>query len=94
MFMPNFATFFLILTFANIGFPGTSSFIGEFLILLGLFSVNSVVGFFAGFSVILSAAYAVWLYNRVFFGVCNTNYIKKTSDVCVRDFVCYLFYVS
>src|SRR5690606_25640005 len=60
--MPNYAVVFLILTMANVGLPGTSGFIGEFLTLLGVFRVNTWVAVFATTGVILSAAYALWLY--------------------------------
>jgi NADH-quinone oxidoreductase subunit M len=60
---------FMIFTMANVGLPGTSGFVGEFLTLLGVFKVNTWVAFFATTGVILSAAYALWLYRRVVFGV-------------------------
>ena len=53
---------------ANVGLPGTSGFVGEFLTLIGAFRVNTWVAFFATTGVILSAAYALWLYRRVIFG--------------------------
>lgn len=65
--MPVFSLFFLIFTLANIAFPGTSGFVGEFLIFLGIFQQNNIVGFFSAFGVILSAAYSIWLYNRIIF---------------------------
>ena len=64
--MPLYAVVFLILTMANVGLPGTSGFIGEFLTLMGAFRSNTWVAFFATSGVILSAAYALWLYRRVF----------------------------
>jgi len=57
--MPIFAVFFLIFTLANIAFPGTSSFIGEFLIFLGIFQQNITIGFLSAFGVILSACYSI-----------------------------------
>ncbi len=59
---------FMIFTMANVGLPGTSGFIGEFLTLVGAFRLNTWVAFFAASGVILSAAYALWLYRRVVFG--------------------------
>ncbi len=67
--MPRYAVAFLMFTMANVGLPGTSGFVGEFLTLLGTFQVNTKVAFFATIGVILSAAYALYLYRRVVFGV-------------------------
>ena len=66
-YMPFFTFFFLIFTLANIGFPGSINFLGEFLIIIGLFKYNIFVSFFMTFSVILGACYAIWLFNRLFF---------------------------
>ena len=66
--MPLYAVAFMVFTMANVGLPGTSGFIGEFLTLLGAFQANSWVAFFATTGVILSAAYALYLYRRVIFG--------------------------
>ena len=66
--MPLYALVFMVFTMANVGLPGTSGFVGEFLTLLGAFRVNTWVAFFATIGVILSAAYALWLYRRVIFG--------------------------
>ena len=85
-YMPLFSSFFLFFTFANIGFPGTSSFIAEFLILLSVYLLQSNVVIFAGISVILSAAYSIWLYNRVCFGFLKTYYILKFQDLTRREF--------
>src|SRR3978361_2455431 len=62
--MPKYATVFMIFTMANVGLPGTSGFVGEFLTMLGVFRVNTWVPFFAATGLILSAAYALWLYRR------------------------------
>src|SRR6185369_4175738 len=67
--MPIYAFAFMIFTFANVGLPGTSGFIGEFLALIGTFRVNIPVATLATFGVILSACYALWLYRKVIFGV-------------------------
>ncbi len=66
--MPIYAFAFMIFTLANIGLPGTSGFIGEFLTLLGTFRVNNWVATLATLGTILSAAYALWLYRKVIFG--------------------------
>src|SRR5204863_8648295 len=66
--MPAYALVFMVFTMANVGLPGTSGFVGEFLTLLSAFLANSWVAFLATLGVILSAAYALWLYGRVMFG--------------------------
>ena len=66
--MPLYAFVFMVFTMANVGLPGTRGFVGEFLTLIGTFKVNTWVAFFATTGVILSAAYALWLYRRVIFG--------------------------
>ena len=63
--MPLYAVAFMVFTMANVGLPGTSGFVGEFLTLVGAFRANPWVAFFATSGVILSAAYALWLYRRV-----------------------------
>jgi NADH:ubiquinone oxidoreductase subunit 4 (subunit M) len=71
--MPLCGIFFFIFTMGNIGFPTTSNFVGEFLILIGIFVKNPVVAFFAGFGIILSAVYSFWLYTRLFYGTLKTD---------------------
>ena len=66
--MPLYAAVFMVFTLANVGLPGTSGFIGEFLALIGTFKVNTSVAFIATFGVILSACYALWLYRKMIFG--------------------------
>ena len=66
--MPVYALVFMLFTMGNVGLPGTSGFIGEFLTMAGHLPVNSWVTFFCRLGVILSAAYALWLYRRVVFG--------------------------
>ncbi|PLP60475.1 NADH-quinone oxidoreductase subunit M [Mesorhizobium loti] len=83
--MPKYATVFLIFTMANVGLPGTSGFVGEFLTMLGAFKVNTWVAFFAAFGVILSAAYALWLYRRVIFGALTKDSLKGMLDLSPRE---------
>ncbi|VTZ48384.1 NADH-quinone oxidoreductase subunit M [Methylocella tundrae] len=83
--MPLYAVAFMIFTMANVGLPGTSGFIGEFLSLLGGFRVNSWVGFFATTGVILSAAYALYLYRRVIFGVLDKPSLQNILDLSRRE---------
>jgi NADH-quinone oxidoreductase subunit M len=79
--MPLFSVFFLILTLSNIALPGTSSFIGEFLLLLGIFSINFVTCFFCTLGVILCGAYSLWVYNRTVFTNLKNNHLLLFSDL-------------
>jgi NADH-quinone oxidoreductase subunit M len=70
---------------ANVGLPGTSGFVGEFLTMLSVFQVNTTVAFFAAFGVILSAGYALWLYRRVIFGALTKVNLKGMLDLSPRE---------
>ncbi len=83
--MPKYAVAFLILTMANVGLPGTSGFVGEFLSLMGAFQANTWVAFFATTGVILSAAYALWLYRKVIFGALTKDSLKGLLDLSPRE---------
>jgi NADH-quinone oxidoreductase subunit M len=83
--MPKYAVAFMIFTMANVGLPGTSGFIGEFLTLIGVFRVNTWVAIFATTGVILSAAYALWLYRRVIFGALDKEKLKGLLDLSPRE---------
>ncbi len=83
--MPVYATIFMVFTMANVGLPGTSGFIGEFLSLLGAFQANSWVAFFATTGVILSAAYALYLYWRVVFGKLEKPSLMSLQDLNPRE---------
>ncbi len=83
--MPRYAFAFMVFTMANVGLPGTSGFIGEFLTMLAVFQVNTWVAFFAAFGVILSAAYALWLYRRVIFGALTKESLKGLLDLDKRE---------
>jgi NADH-quinone oxidoreductase subunit M len=83
--MPLYAVCFMVFTMANVGLPGTSGFIGEFLTLLGAFKANTWVAFFATFGVILSAAYALWLYRRMIFGPLEKSSLKSITDLGYRE---------
>lgn len=83
--MPKYALVFMVLTMANVGLPGTSGFVGEFLTLLAIFQVNTWVAFGATFGVIFSACYALWLYRRVIFGVLNKEALKSILDMNTRE---------
>lgn len=83
--MPLFAIFFFFLNLANSSFPGTSSFIGEFIILLPLLELNPFIGILTAFSLLFTTLYSIWLINRVLFGSL-TIYIKKWNDLFIREF--------
>ncbi|SDI13309.1 NADH-quinone oxidoreductase subunit M [Lutimaribacter saemankumensis] len=83
--MPAYALIFMFFTMANVGLPGTSGFIGEFLTLMGIFQVNTWVAAVATSGVILSAAYALWLYRRVVFGDLIKESLRTISDMTRRE---------
>ncbi|SEW02275.1 NADH dehydrogenase subunit M [Cognatiyoonia koreensis] len=83
--MPAYALIFMFFTMANVGLPGTSGFIGEFLVLVGIFQVNTWVAAIATTGVILSAAYALWLYRRVVMGDLIKESLKTIKDMTRRE---------
>ena len=83
--MPAYALIFMLFTMANVGLPGTSGFVGEFLTLMGMFKANTWVAAVATTGVILSAAYALWLYRRVVMGELIKESLKTISDVTPRE---------
>ena len=83
--MPAYALIFMLFTMANVGLPGTSGFVGEFLTLMGMFQANTWVAAVATSGVILSAAYALWLYRRVVFGDLIKESLKSITDMTVRE---------
>jgi len=83
--MPAYALVFMFFTMANVGLPGTSGFVGEFLVLVGIFQVNTWVAAVATSGVILSAAYALWLYRRVVFGDLVKEGLRSITDLDARE---------
>ncbi len=83
--MPLYALTFMVFTMANVGLPGTSGFVGEFMTLLGTFKVSIPTAFFATFGVILSAAYALWLYRKVVFGALVKPSLMSMKDLTFRE---------
>jgi NADH-quinone oxidoreductase subunit M len=83
--MPAYALIFMFFTMANVGLPGTSGFIGEFLTLVGIFQVNTWVAVVATSGVILSAAYALWLYRRVVMGELIKESLRSITDMTGRE---------
>ncbi|MGA8691677.1 MAG: NADH-quinone oxidoreductase subunit M [Methyloceanibacter sp.] len=83
--MPLYAFCFMVFTLANVGLPGTSGFVGEFLSLVGAFRINTWVAFLATTGVVLSAAYALWLYGRLMFGRLEKPSLKFITDLTWRE---------
>jgi NADH-quinone oxidoreductase subunit M len=83
--MPAYALVFMFFTMANVGLPGTSGFVGEFLTLIGAFHANTWVAFVAATGVILSAAYALWLYRRVTMGALIKESLRTITDMTPRE---------
>src|SRR5204863_871378 len=83
--MPLYAAAFMVFTLANVGMPGTSGFIGEFLALIGTFKVNASVATLATLGVILSATYALWLYRKVVFGALDKPALAALKDLNRRE---------
>jgi proton-translocating NADH-quinone oxidoreductase chain M len=88
--MPLFSIVFLFFILANMGFPGTSSFVSEFLVLVGAFKSNVFVTTLAATGVIWGAGYSIWLYNRVAFGNIRTSHISAFHDLDRREFMVFL----
>jgi|TARA_B110000091_G_scaffold109226_1_gene118442 proton-translocating NADH-quinone oxidoreductase chain M len=85
--MPVYAVFLLIFTMANIALPGTSSFVGEFLLLLGIYKTNVTSCIVGALGVILCGAYSLWLYNRIIFGNLKIAFVVKFKDMNFREFI-------
>jgi len=88
--MPLYVTIFLFFTMANIALPGTSSFVGEFMILLGTFQTNTFAAFFSATGMVLGGAYSLWLFNRVAYGNLKSQYIGFSKDLSRREFMTFL----
>jgi proton-translocating NADH-quinone oxidoreductase chain M len=84
--MPIYIAIFMFFSMANIALPGTSSFVGEFLILAGAFQTNTTVCVLSATGMILGGGYSLWLFNRVAFGNIKVQYMKAFSDVDKREF--------
>ncbi len=83
--MPKFAALMLFFSMANAGLPGTSGFVGEFLVILSSFQVNFWIAFFAALTLILGAAYTLWMYKRVVFGIVNNDEVNHLKDINSRE---------
>jgi proton-translocating NADH-quinone oxidoreductase chain M len=88
--MPLYIVIFLIFTMANIALPGTSSFVGEFLIFVGAFQSNTTITFLGATGMVLGGGYSLWLYNRIAFGNLKIQYINEFVDINRREFFIFL----
>jgi NADH-quinone oxidoreductase subunit M len=84
--MPKFAAFFMLFAMANAGLPGTSGFVGEFTVILGAMKVNFLIAFLAATTLILGAAYTLWMYKRVVFGEVANEKVAGLTDLNRREF--------
>jgi NADH-quinone oxidoreductase subunit M len=85
--MPKYSIIFMVFILASLGLPGTSGFVGEILVLIGVFKTNYLVAFFAATGVVLSACYSLWLYRRVVFGEMTNDNVKALKDLTSSEFV-------
>jgi NADH-quinone oxidoreductase subunit M len=88
--MPRYAFVFMFFTLASVGLPGLSGFVGEFLVLVGTFKANTWVAFLAATSLILGAAYALWLYRKIIFGELTKDSLKSMLDMTPREVAVFL----
>lgn len=83
--MPVFASFFMLFAMANAGLPGTSGFVGEFMVIMGAAKVNFWYAFLAAATLILGAAYTLWMYKRVVFGAVANDHVAALDDLSARE---------
>jgi NADH-quinone oxidoreductase subunit M len=85
--MPRFAAFMMLFAMANCGLPGTSGFVGEFYVILGAVKFNFWVGMAAASTLVLGAAYSLWMYKRVIFGDVANDQVAELADIGAREFL-------
>lgn len=85
--MPIFAAFFMLFAMANSGLPGTSGFVGEFMVIMGAIQTKFIYGFLAATTLVLGAGYTLWMYKRVVFGEVNNKHVDAMTDVNLREFI-------
>jgi NADH-quinone oxidoreductase subunit M len=83
--MPKFAALFMFFAMANSGLPATSGFVGEFMVILGAVQFNFWVGLIAATTLILGAAYSLWMYKRVVFGAIANDQVRALKDIDARE---------
>ena len=88
--MPIYIMTFLFFTMANIGLPGTGSFVGEFLILVGSYQTNITITFLGATGMVLGGCYALWLFNRIAYGNLKIQYLKEFSDLNIRELLIFV----
>ena len=84
--MPKFSAFFMLFVMANAGLPATSGFVGEFMVILGAVQYNFWIALVAGTTLVLGAAYSLWMYKRVVFGDVANSHVAELADVNAREF--------
>ncbi|MDD2721575.1 MAG: NADH-quinone oxidoreductase subunit M [Gallionella sp.] len=84
--MPVFAAFFMLFAMANSGLPGTSAFVGEFMVIMGAMKANFWFAFGAATTLIFGAAYTLWMYKRVIFGTISNHHVEELTDLNKREF--------
>jgi NADH-quinone oxidoreductase subunit M len=85
--MPKFAAFMMLFAMANCGLPATSGFVGEFYVILGAVKFNFWIGAIAATTLILGAAYSLWMYKRVIFGEIANEDVRALTDINAREFI-------
>jgi NADH-quinone oxidoreductase subunit M len=85
--MPKFAGFMVLFAMANAGLPATSGFVGEFMVILGAVKFNFWIGFLAATTLILGAAYTLWMVKRVLFGAVGNDHVAELTDISHREFL-------
>ena len=85
--MPVFAAFVVLFAMANSGLPGTSGFVGEFLVIMGAFQVNAWFAIIAALTLIFGAAYSLWMIKRVIYGEVANDNVAQLTDLNAREFV-------
>jgi NADH-quinone oxidoreductase subunit M len=92
--MPKFAAFFMLFAMANAGLPATSGFVGEFMIILAAVDYNFWVAFAAATTMIVGAAYTLWMYKRVVFGAVANHHVAELTDINRREFLIFVLFAA
>jgi NADH-quinone oxidoreductase subunit M len=85
--MPTFAAFMMLFALANSGLPGTSGFVGEFMVILSSFKASFWIAFLAATTLVIGAAYSLWMYKRVIYGPVANDGVAALTDIGAREFV-------